>query len=134
MQRGIGHRVKFLGFVNQSQLPALYSAADVLILPSVYEPFAVVVNEAMCCGCPVMVSNREGAAKDLVVPVAPDLVFPAGEVEALAELLAAALRNPGRLEQLRTAVVEPIKTWAPARNVAALVEAIEAGVNRVRGS
>jgi glycosyltransferase involved in cell wall biosynthesis len=48
MQRGIGHRVRFLGFVNQSQLPALYSAADILVLPSVYEPFAVVVNEAMC--------------------------------------------------------------------------------------
>ncbi len=131
---GISDQVEFLGFVNQSALPVLYKLVDLMILPSVYEPFAVVVNEAMCCGCPVMVSNRVGAAKDLVVPVAPDLVFPAGKVEALAELLAAALRNPGRLQQLRTAVVEHIKTWSPERNVAAVVEAIEAGVKRVGGS
>jgi glycosyltransferase involved in cell wall biosynthesis len=131
---GIADQVEFLGFVNQSALPALYKMVDLMVLPSTYEPFAVVVNEAMCCGCPVMVSNRVGAAKDLVVPVARDFVFPAGNVEVLAELLAAALRNPGRLQKLKTAVVEHIKTWSPERNVEAMVEAIEAGVKRVRGS
>jgi len=130
---GISDRVDFLGFVNQSALPALYKLADLMVLPSVYEPFAVVVNEAMCCGCPVMVSNRVGAARDLVVPVAPDFVFPAGNVEALAEKLAGSLRNPDRLQQLKGAVTAHIKTWSPERNVDAMVEAIEAGVRRVRG-
>jgi glycosyltransferase involved in cell wall biosynthesis len=131
---GIAGQVMFLGFVNQSALPALYKLVDLMVLPSTYEPFAVVVNEAMCCGCPVMVSDRVGAAKDLVVPVAPDFVFPAGNVEVLAEKLAGALRNPERLEQLKRAVVAHIKTWSPERNVDATVEAIEAGVKRVRGS
>jgi glycosyltransferase involved in cell wall biosynthesis len=131
---GIAGQVMFLGFVNQSALPVLYKLVDLMVLPSTYEPFAVVVNEAMCCGCPVMVSNRVGAAKDLVVPVAPDFVFPAGNVEVLAEKLAGALRNPERLEQLKRAVVAHIKTWSPERNVDATVEAIEAGVKRVRGS
>ncbi|HEY2545127.1 MAG TPA: glycosyltransferase, partial [Candidatus Acidoferrum sp.] len=44
---GIAERVRFLGFVNQTQLPAVYTAADLMVLPSEYEPFAVVVNEAM---------------------------------------------------------------------------------------
>jgi glycosyltransferase involved in cell wall biosynthesis len=131
---GIADQVEFLGFVNQSELPELYTVVDLMILPSTYEPFAVVVNEAMCCGCPVMVSNCVGAAKDLVVPVAPDFVFPAGKVEVLAEILAAALRNPGKLQKLKTKVVEHIKTWSPERNVDAMVEAIEAGVRRVQGS
>jgi len=131
---GIADQVTFLGFVNQSALPALYKLVDLMILPSAYEPFAVVVNEAMCCGCPVMVSDRVGAAKDLVVPVAPEFVFPAGNVEALAEKLAGALRNPEHLEQMKRAVVAHIKTWSPERNVDAMVEAIEAGVKRVRGS
>ena len=130
---GISDRVDFLGFVNQSALPALYKLVDLMVLPSVYEPFAVVVNEAMCCGCPVMVSNRVGAARDLVVPVAPDFVFPAGNVEALAEKLAGSLRNPERLQQLKGAVTAHIKTWSPERNVDAMVEAIAAGVRRVRG-
>ena len=130
---GIADQVSFLGFINQSKLPALYKVVDVMVLPSTYEPFAVVVNEAMCCGCPVMVSNSVGAGKDLVVPVAPDFVFPAGDVEALAEKLAGALRSPQRLQQLKAAVVAHIKTWSPERNVDAMVEAIEAGVRRVRG-
>jgi len=129
----ISDQVDFLGFVNQSALPALYKVVDLMVLPSTYEPFAVVVNEAMCCGCPVMVSDQVGAARDLVVPVAPDFVFPAGNVEALAEKLAGSLRNPGRLQQLKGAVTAHIKTWSPERNLDAMVEAIEAGVRRVRG-
>lgn len=131
---GISDHVSFLGFVNQSALPALYKLVDLMILPSTYEPFAVVVNEAMCCGCPVMASNRVGAARDLVTPIAPDFVFPAGNVEALAEKLAGALRNPRRLRELRDAVIAHIKTWSPERNIEATVEAIEAAVKRVRGS
>src|SRR5256885_1347294 len=130
---GISDQVDFLGFVNQSALPALYKLVDLMVLPSTYEPFAVVVNEAMCCGCPVMVSDRVGAARDLVVPVAPDFVFPAGNVEALAGKLAGALRNPGGLQQLKSAVTAHIKTWSPERNVDATVEAIQAGGRRGRG-
>ena len=55
---GIADRVRFLGFVNQSALPAVYKASDLMVLPSEYEPFAVVVNEASCCGCPVAASDR----------------------------------------------------------------------------
>ena len=130
---GISDQVDFLGFVNQSALPALYKLVDLMVLPSIYEPFAVVVNEAMCCGCPVMVSDRVGAARDLVIPVTPDFVFPAGNVEALAEKLAESLRNPGRLQELKGAMTAHIKTWSPERNVDATVEAIQAGVRRVRG-
>jgi glycosyltransferase involved in cell wall biosynthesis len=57
---GIDSRVRFVGFVKQSRLPALYTAADVMVLPSEYEPFGVVVNEAMCCGCPVISSDSVG--------------------------------------------------------------------------
>jgi glycosyltransferase involved in cell wall biosynthesis len=131
---GVADQVVFTGFVNQSALPALYKLVDLMILPSTYEPFAVVVNEAMCCGCPVMVSNRVGAARDLVEPVAPDLVFPAGNVQLLADKLARVLRNPEKLRELRPVVAEQIKTWSPERNIEAMVTAIEAGVGRVRGS
>ena len=48
----IADRVRFLGFQNQSQLPSVYRASDLLVLPSHYEPFGLVVNEAMICGLP----------------------------------------------------------------------------------
>jgi glycosyltransferase involved in cell wall biosynthesis len=122
---GLGDRVRFLGFVNQSQLPAIYTAADLMVLPSEYEPFAMVVNEAMLCGCPVAVSDRVGAARDLVAPVSPDFIFPHGDVDALASTLRLALSDGARLVALRGAVRARMETWSPRENVAGVVAAIE---------
>lgn len=127
---GIAARVRFLGFVNQSQLPAVYTAADLMVLPSEYEPFAVVVNEAMCCGCPVAASDHVGAARDLVAPVRKEFVYPCGDVAALAELLASALADRALLASLGRSAVAHMQTWSPERNIAATFEAIEIAVAR----
>ncbi|MGC1415913.1 MAG: glycosyltransferase [Candidatus Acidiferrum sp.] len=127
---GIAKRVRFLGFVNQSQLPAVYTSADLMVLPSEYEPFAVVVNEAMCCGCPVAASDRVGAARDLVAPVSQDFVFRCGSVAALAALLKNAVADRARLASLGRAAVTQMRGWSPERNIAATLEAIEIAVAR----
>jgi glycosyltransferase involved in cell wall biosynthesis len=128
---GVASRVRFLGFVNQSQLPSIYSSADLMVLPSEYEPFAVVVNEAMCCSCPVVVSNRVGAALDLVFPVSPQFVFPCGGIDELASILKDALADREKLQTIARAALRHIRTWSPERNVAATLDAIRAGVTRV---
>jgi glycosyltransferase involved in cell wall biosynthesis len=125
---GLTERVRFLGFVNQSQLPSVYASADLMVLPSEYEPFAVVVNEAMCCGCPVAASDRVGAARDLVAPVRPEFVFAPGDVSALAALLRNVLSDRRALAGLRHAAVAHMQTWSPERNVAATVQSFEAAV------
>jgi glycosyltransferase involved in cell wall biosynthesis len=129
---GVAARVRFLGFVNQSQLPAVYTAADLMVLPSEYEPFAVVVNEAMYCGCPVAASDHVGAARDLVVPVRKEFVYSCGDISALASLLKDALADRARLASLRPAAVAHMQTWSPERNIAATLEAIEIAVARKR--
>jgi glycosyltransferase involved in cell wall biosynthesis len=129
---GLRQRVKFLGFVNQSQLPALYSAADVMVLPSSYEPFAVVVNEAMCCGCPVMASEQVGAARDLVAPVRPDFVFPAGDTQALAAVLRSAFADREGLRETGRRGFAYVETHSPDGLVAATVEAVSKAVKVVR--
>jgi glycosyltransferase involved in cell wall biosynthesis len=129
----IASRVHFLGFVNQSQLPTIYAAADVMVLPSEYEPFAVVVNEAMCCGCPVIASDQVGAARDLVAPVRKDFVYRVRDVAALAELLKNALADRQGLAALRQECVEHMQTWSPEKNIAATYEAIARAVARKRG-
>jgi glycosyltransferase involved in cell wall biosynthesis len=128
---GIANRVRFLGFVNQSHLPAVYSAADVMVLPSEYEPFAVVVNEAMCCGCPVIVSDHVGAARDLVAPVCPSFIYACGDVAALVATLQTAIGNLALLQSLRRAVVAHMQTWSPAQNIAATIEAVRISVSRL---
>jgi glycosyltransferase involved in cell wall biosynthesis len=126
-------KVRFLGFVNQSQLPAIYASADVMVLPSEYEPFAVVVNEAMLCGCPVIASDRVGAAQDLIAPVCPEFIFPCGDVEALAALLSRSAGDRALLQRICHLGLAHLQTWTPQRNVAATVDAIERAVSRVRG-
>jgi glycosyltransferase involved in cell wall biosynthesis len=127
---GVAARVRFLGFVNQSQLPAVYKSADLMVLPSEYEPFAVVVNEAMCCGCPAMVSDRVGAARDLIAPVCPEFIFPCGDVDALAERLRNAVADRARLQAVGERGVEHMRTWSPERNIEATIQAIEKAVSR----
>lgn len=65
---GIGKMVDFAGKVRQTELPQLFRAGDVLVLPSTREPWGLVVNEAMLSGLPVAVSDRCGCAADLVRP------------------------------------------------------------------
>lgn len=54
---GVADRVKFLGHVDDYDLPALYSGAEALVFPSLYEGFGLPILEAMACGCPVLTSQ-----------------------------------------------------------------------------
>jgi glycosyltransferase involved in cell wall biosynthesis len=131
---GIASRVRFLGFVNQSELPAIYTSADAMVLPSEFEPFAVVVNEAMCCGCPVIASDAVGSARDLIVPVRGDFIYPSGDVAKLTELLKKTLSDRAGLKQLREAFSARMRTWSPAQNMAATLGAVRLAVGRNRST
>ena len=127
---GFADRVHFLGFVNQSGLPAVYVASDLLVLPSDYEPFGLVVNEAMICGCPAVVSDRVGAKYDLVQEGVTGSVFACGDVAALAATISSLLGNRPRLAQMGAAARDRLKSWTPEVNVESFVEAVELAVRR----
>lgn len=59
-------KVQFLPGCNWQEVPRFLALADVLVLPSQSEPWGLVVNEAMACGLPVLVSDRCGCVDDLV--------------------------------------------------------------------
>jgi glycosyltransferase involved in cell wall biosynthesis len=81
--------VTFAGFLNQSEIVAAYVAADALVLPSDYgETWGLVVNEAMASGLPVIVSERVGAAHDLVCDGVTGWVVPFADINALASAMA----------------------------------------------
>lgn len=85
--RESGAPVQLLGFRNQSALPALYTAAQMLVLPSDgRETWGLVVNEAMASGTPAVVSDAVGAACDLIQPDT-GAAFPLGDVNALADAI-----------------------------------------------
>ncbi len=121
---GISARTRFLGFVNQSSLPGVYRAADVMVLPSEHEPFGFVVNEAMVCGCAVVTSDRVGAARDLVRHAQNGFTYRCGDVEALAGILRNLLSDRGRLRAMGAAARERMETWSLRESIQAMVEAI----------
>ena len=125
---GVAERVHFLGFINQSQLPALYCASDLLVLPSEYDAFGVVVNEAMLCGCPVIVSDRVGAGPDLVSAGQNGHIFPCGDVDQLAALLRDVLSDRARLKRMGDAARLRMATWSPKENIDALIQAVRQAV------
>lgn len=128
----IAERVKFLGFVNQSDLPALYCSADVMVLSSEYDACPVVVCEAMLCGCPTILSDKIRGRLELVRPGLTGFIYPCGNVDALAEILLAALADRQKLKQMGRAAEKIMETWSPRENVEAHVQAIEKAVLMVQ--
>jgi len=125
---GVGDRVRFLGFVNQSALPGVYRASDMLVLPSQYEPFGLVVNEAMLCGVPAVVSDRVGARHDLVEEGKTGFVFPCGDTKALSRVLHELLPDRERLGELGERARQRMETWSPRQSLDAVVAAVERAV------
>lgn len=70
-----------LGFQNQAQVRDLYHAADLLFVPSEYETWGLVVNEAFACRLPALVTETCGCAHDLVIDGKTGWVFPVGNLE-----------------------------------------------------
>lgn len=84
---GLKEHVRFLGFVPDEQLPALYRAADLNVLPTLaLEGFGLVAAEALAAGTPSAVTPV-GGLPEVVSPLAPDLVFPSARPQDIAARL-----------------------------------------------
>ena len=104
-------RVRFLGFVTpQRKLSALYRNSHVLCLPSRYEPWALVINEAVAAGLAVVASDVVGAAAELVRDGVNGKLFPNNDLTALTACLRWTLTHP-QLDQLRAESSNILKQW-----------------------
>jgi hypothetical protein len=90
-------RIRILGYANEESLPDLYRQADVLVVPSYFEPWGLVVHEGLAYGLPVIATDQVAAADDLVESGVNGYVVSAGSHEELA----AAMRS--------------VAEWAPER-------------------
>lgn len=91
--------VIFAGRLSGDQLLSAYNSANVFVLPSTFEPWGLVVNEAMAAGLPVIASLQVGCVDDLVINDSTGLVFDHGEPGSLFQAMAALHDDAnGRLE------------------------------------
>jgi glycosyltransferase involved in cell wall biosynthesis len=114
--------VHFLGFINQSDIPRHYAMSDVFVLPSTYEPRGAVINEAMACGLPVIVTDRCGSIGDIVAEGENAFVYPAGDDARLAEQLDALAGDPALRERMGERSRAIIAEWSYARGVEGVKE------------
>jgi glycosyltransferase involved in cell wall biosynthesis len=85
----LSERFIWAGFIDdQTTVSAIYRNCDVLVLPSDYEPWALVINEAVCSGLAVVSSNVVGASAELVRENVNGRLFPPGDLSALKAALA----------------------------------------------
>jgi glycosyltransferase involved in cell wall biosynthesis len=121
---GLRQCVRFLGFLNQSALPSIYRAADVLVLPSEHEPWGVVVNEAMAGGCGIIVTDQVGSGFDLVRSGENGFVYRVGDIEDLANCLKRFFSNDELICAAQKRSLSIIKTWSFDQDLDGLRDAI----------
>jgi glycosyltransferase involved in cell wall biosynthesis len=115
--------VRLAGFRNQTELSRWYAASDVLVLPSGFEPWGLVVNEAMNFGLAIVASDQVGCAVDLVRPGETGATYPSGDIGALAAAMreCAAPHIRRRASVASPAVIDHWSVTAAADGIAAAV-------------
>ena len=120
--------VAFVGFRNQSELPGYLVAADALVLPSdAGETWGLVVNEAMACGVPAIVSDACGCSHDLIAEGETGYRFPSGDVSALASQMSTMVGSlSGSRARLQASIAATIARYSCDAAVAGTMTALSA--------
>ena len=103
--------VYFAGFQDQSDLPKYYAVADVFVLPSKWEPWGLVVNEAMASGLPVIATRKVGSARDLIVEGENGYLVPENDPVALASAIDRACESEQHLLLLGEKARGTVQSW-----------------------
>jgi len=105
-------RVHFVGFKQADELPVYYGLASAFVLPSLSEPWGLVINEAMAAGLPVIASSQCGAVSDLVFPGLNGRVVDPQDPRDIAEAMLWVAADAARRATLGAASARLIQTFS----------------------
>jgi len=117
--------VQFTGFLNQSEMPAAYALSDCLLLCSASETWGLVVNEAMACGLPAIVSEACGCVPDLIIEGETGYSYRCGDVGALSRCMDRMAANPDLARHMGKSAFRHIQDYSVERAAQVIVEAVE---------
>jgi glycosyltransferase involved in cell wall biosynthesis len=123
--------VHFIGFQNQSVMPAVYRLGDVFVLPSLGETWGLAVNEAMASQRPVIVSDRVGCASDLVAQRGTGIVYSAADGDGLHRAMARMLDDPAARVRMGVAARQLIESWSLRVQAERIEQAVSVATGRV---
>jgi glycosyltransferase involved in cell wall biosynthesis len=118
--------VHFAGFVNQSRIPEMYACGDIFVLPSLWEPWGLVVNEAMAAGLPVIVSDKVGCSPDLVEEGGNGYVFGHDNRDQLADRIASLVASASLRAGFSARSKQIISRWSLEAAADGIVQAARA--------
>jgi glycosyltransferase involved in cell wall biosynthesis len=121
------HKIKDIvlpGFIQSEELPLFYAVSEIFILPSISEPWGLVVNEAMNAGLPVLVSNRCGCYPDIVKDGVNGFSFDPFEMEDLHMLMKNVAEGKYDLKKMGEASLDIIKDYTSEKTAEIVVDAI----------
>ena len=121
-------RLALVGDVDWDRIVEPYVSADVFALLSAREPWAVVVNEAAACGLPLVLSDRVGAAHDLLRDGENGALVPAGDVDAAAKALRELAADPKRRAEQGARSRELARDWGYGPSVEGFLDAVREAI------
>lgn len=126
----VRERITYAGFQAPDALPQFFAQADVFVLPSRYDGWGVVVNQALGAGLPIICSDAVGAAHDLVESGVNGLLFKNGDVASLTEAMQLLAGHPEHLHTWGAASRAKSVEWSPEAGAAKWVEALQQVLSR----
>lgn len=117
--------IQFPGFIDREQLPEFYALADVLIFPTHSDPWGLVVNEAMSCSLPVIVTSIAGCVADLVQDGWNGFVVPPEDPSQLAVAMARLAADSELQRDMGSRSRERVEAYSPVAWAEGLVKAVE---------
>jgi len=118
-----GHNIQLDNWLNYEQLPQMYAQASCFILPSNFEPWGLVVNEAMAAGLPIIVSDAVGALPDLLAEGENGWYFDHQSKASLVETLNRLNEvSPDQLKAMGEQSTQKISHYSPQTWASALAE------------
>lgn len=113
LPESVHSRIHYAGFQAPEALPQFFAQADVFVLPSRYDGWGVVVNQAIGAGLPIICSDQVGAGYDLVESGVNGLRFEAGSEQALFEAMRQFVEHPEWIEPWGAVSREKARRWVP---------------------
>jgi glycosyltransferase involved in cell wall biosynthesis len=121
----VRERIEYAGFHAPERLPEHFARADVFVLPSRYDGWGVVVNQAIAAGLPVICSDQVGAGFDLVAKGKNGVRFAAGDVASLETAMRQFVDAPALIEPYGASSRALAREWTPDAGAAKWLEAFE---------
>jgi glycosyltransferase involved in cell wall biosynthesis len=118
-------RICYAGFQPPDALPQFFAQADVFVLPSRYDGWGVVVNQALGAGLPIIASDQVGAAFELIRASENGFIFPAGDTNALAAAMRQYTTTPALAEAHAAASRRLRDEWTPAHGAERWAQALQ---------